>query len=150
MKGELHPADILREYALSFLGLPYLWGGDDPVAGFDCSGLALELLWSQGIGPKHDTTAHDLEGFLLQKGYPVAPQFGAFAFYGRKDRRTHVAFCLSQGLILEAGGGGSRTTDKASAIQQNAYVRIRPLKHRNDLQSVIMPDYDWVDFIGKG
>jgi len=27
----------------------YLWGGDDPLAGFDCSGFVIEILKSVGI-----------------------------------------------------------------------------------------------------
>ena len=37
------------DYAYSFLGTPYRWGGDDPLTGIDCSGLALEVLKAAGI-----------------------------------------------------------------------------------------------------
>ena len=37
---------IATEVAMGFRGLPYLWGGDDPVAAFDCSRMCIEVLKS--------------------------------------------------------------------------------------------------------
>jgi len=35
-------------YAMAMLGKPYLWGGSDPAAGFDCSGLVLSASRCRG------------------------------------------------------------------------------------------------------
>ncbi|MFC1535727.1 NlpC/P60 family protein, partial [Candidatus Neomarinimicrobiota bacterium] len=40
---------IASSIAFHFVGLPYLWGGDDAVAGYDCSGLVIEILKSVGL-----------------------------------------------------------------------------------------------------
>jgi len=46
--------------ALSYLGTPYVWGGDDP-SGFDCSGFVIECLKSAGIlNEREDYTAESL------------------------------------------------------------------------------------------
>lgn len=46
--------------ALSYLGTPYIWGGDDP-SGFDCSGFVIECLKSVGLlSEKEDYTADGL------------------------------------------------------------------------------------------
>jgi cell wall-associated NlpC family hydrolase len=39
------------EYAEKFIGKFYKWGGDDP-AGFDYSGLAIEVLKAVGVLPR--------------------------------------------------------------------------------------------------
>ena len=42
------------DYALRFIGRPYIWGGDGSGkthGGFDCSGLVLEALKACGIIP---------------------------------------------------------------------------------------------------
>ncbi len=53
MSSGLLRAQYLRaaavSYAQRFIGLPYLWGGDDPIAGFDCSGLIVDVLQAVGL-----------------------------------------------------------------------------------------------------
>lgn len=131
----------LQMYAMSMVGLPYRWGGDDPVEGFDCSGLVLELLKSVGVMPGSvDMTAAGLADYF--KARKVAPKFGALSFYGT-GKITHVGFCLDEKLMLEAGGGTSKTLTKDDASKQNAYVRIRPIMSRGDLVDILMPKYPW-------
>lgn len=126
-------AEILYDVAMRLHGAPYRWGGDDPMAGFDCSGLVIELLQSCGVLPKGiDMTAQGL--FQYPVFQPVSfATLGALAFFGAsKSQVTHVGFCLNDQLMLEAGSGGSSTVDLATAIKQNAYVRVRPIKSRKD------------------
>lgn len=133
---------ILLYYAMSLVGTPYRWGGDDPIAGFDCSGLVQELLSSAGIDPPGDQTAQGLHDYFEKKGSFNKYGMGALAFFGESAKKiSHVAFCLDGYRMLEAGGGGSATTSLDAAIKQNAYVRIRPIKSRKDLQAIIMPYY---------
>lgn len=134
---------LLREYALSFLGQPYHWGGDDPIDGFDCSGLVQEILASVGEDPAGDQTAQKLHDYFAQTcGKPSRPELGALAFYGRSVKQvTHVAFCLDGARVLEAGGGGATCLSLVDAARLNAFVRIRPLTRRPDLVAVYLPLY---------
>lgn len=130
---------ILYDYAMQFVGKPYMWGGDDPLAGFDCSGLAIELLQAAGVlPPKYDTTAQGL--FLRCRGTDgivTTADFGYLAFYGANEEKiTHVAFCMDNYFMLEAGGGGSETLTIEDAIKQNAYIRLRPIRSRKDLVAI--------------
>ena len=43
--------EILCEYAQSFLGVPYRFGGRNRLEGFDCSQFVTELMISQGLVP---------------------------------------------------------------------------------------------------
>lgn len=135
--------DILYGYAMSFVGLPYRWGGDDPIHGYDCSGLVIELL--KGIGllpPVFDTTAAGLYKLWSQRGLEEHPAFGTLAYFG-SGKVTHIGFCLNDKLMLEAGGGGSKTLSAEDAAKQNAYVRIRPIRNRTDLVGFNRPNYPW-------
>lgn len=51
-----------------WLTSPYLWGGDDPLAGFDCSGLAGEYLKSIGLIPRGQRmTAQGLLSYFVRQ-----------------------------------------------------------------------------------
>lgn len=133
----------LERQIQAFLGLPYIWGGQHPALGFDCSGLVLELLTSIGMVPNHlDMTAHDLSQYLRQKSAEEVKtyEFGDIVFFG-SPHISHVGFVLDERLMVEAGGGGSKTLTKEDAIHHQAFVRIRPISVRLDLRCVLRPLY---------
>jgi len=134
--------DRLIDYAMKFVGIPYKWGGDNPIDGFDCSGFMQELLQSVGIDPPGDQTANVLHRYFSAQGTVVQnPQAGALVFYGTLTKMTHIAMCIDSFRIIEAGGGGSNTLTWEDAAKQAAYIRIRPIRRRKDLQAIIMPRY---------
>lgn len=134
----------LVEYATSFVGLPYRWGGDDPMAGFDCSGLVQEILASVGEDPAGDQTAHTLYRHFSRHGYtPPENEWraGDLAFFGTQQKIRHVGFCVDSFRMVEAGGGGSNIHTLQDAEQANAYIRIRPVKQRTDFYHRLRPEY---------
>jgi murein DD-endopeptidase len=94
---------IILNYAYSFLGTPYRWGGDDPLLGVDCSGLVLEVLKAVGIFKgSYDTTAQGLYTELLIKQAKLtkSPEELCLAFYGKSNKEiNHVGICISLSLI---------------------------------------------------
>lgn len=133
---------ILYDYAMSFVGQPYRWGGDDPIHGYDCSGLVQEILESCGVDPKGDQTAQGLYDYFEKRGHWNRIMLGALAFFGKDAKHiTHVGFCLDPYRMIEAGGGGSKTKTREDAAKSNAYVRVRPLDSRKDLVAIIRPSY---------
>jgi len=138
--------EALKVYVMSFLTLPYRWGGDDPMTGFDCSGFVLEILKSQGMWPnKEDATSQTLFKYFIQLGHQAftrTPEFGSILFFGKSpDQVTHTAFALNPFQMVEAGGGGSTTVNLKAAEEQNAFIRIRPI--RSDLIGAFNPFYSW-------
>jgi cell wall-associated NlpC family hydrolase len=134
--------DLLKAYALSFLGVPYKWGGSNPIEGIDCSGFVQEILKSAGMDPPGDQTAQALYNHFESNSEWNKYALGSLAFYGESTTKiTHVAFCLDQYRCIEAGGGGSTTLSKEDAAKQNAFVRIRPIKARKDLVAILKPRY---------
>jgi len=143
---------ILIDYAMRFNNTPYRWGGDDPIEGYDCSGLVQDILASVGQDPPGDQTAQGLFNFFSQNGIIFGPHktisdadaIGAIAFFGKGNASiSHVGFIVSNSPLrmIEAGGGGSHTQDKKDAARQNAFVRVRPVGSRKDIIAIIRPHY---------
>ncbi len=123
------PLDVAVKVAWSFLGKPYIWGGDDPVAGFDCSGFVIEILRSVGLLPRDgDWSAATLATKFTATTEPKA---GCLVFWqNAAGHIVHVEFCVTDELSIGAAGGGSATVSNFDAIKQNAYVKVRPFKGR--------------------
>jgi len=133
--------EIATKVAWSFLGKPYLWGGDDPVAGFDCSGFMNEVLKSVGALPrKGDWTAAALRDRFAAAAV-AQPYAGCLVFYGPTTAGpiTHVEFCLDGEHSIGASGGGSKTLSPADAVAQNAYIKVRPILSRAGIVAYVDP-----------
>lgn len=123
-------------FVKSLLGKWYIWGGDDP-SGFDCSGMVVEGLKSIGAIPyDSDFTADGLwrRYKAYQTGHPVE---GCLIFWFKGDRAYHVAVCLDEEYCVTADGGGSKVLSEADAIKHNAFVKIRPITHRQDMPKFV-------------
>ncbi|MHC4867452.1 MAG: NlpC/P60 family protein [Planctomycetota bacterium] len=115
------------------LGEPYLWAGDDPLGGFDCSGLAGEGLRSVGVIGRADRYASFQLAEMWQATTDIKP--GCLLFWNRRQqdgsqRIGHVEIVwrvLDDGTVLTIGasGGGRKTDTLQDAIDSDAYVKIR-------------------------
>lgn len=132
----------ISEYALKFIGRPYVWGGDGSGkcgGGFDCSGLVLECLQAFGILPSGDKTAQGIYEALCKIGWVAVPVKAVahddVLFFGKDLKHiTHVAIAIGGGLMVEAGGGGSKCKTPATST---GMVRVRPISWRKDLVAVL-------------
>ena len=135
--SEKETKNIMIDYAKSFIGTPYLWGGES-FGGFDCSGFVQEVLKCVGLDPKGDQTAQALYNYFSKKSLGSGIQKGSLLFFGKSlEKITHVAIAIDHYHMIEAGGGGINTINVSTAIKQKAMVRIRPIKNRNDIISAI-------------
>jgi hypothetical protein len=115
---------LALNYLQQFIGRWYKWGGDDP-SGFDCSGIAIEMLKSVGLFPRGaDATA----ATLVHRYKPSTPKPGALIFRGSPVVHVEVIFAVIGDDILTIGasGGGRDTKTEADAIKRNAFIKMRP------------------------
>jgi cell wall-associated NlpC family hydrolase len=137
---------VLFQYMMAMVGLPYVSGGNNPLTGVDCSGLALLYLTAAGQWPHGvDATAQGIHDQLLANGAAkpmsqASGQFGDLAFFGKSPKDvTHVGVMMAWNLMLEAGGGDSTTTTRDAAAARNAFVRVRPHQFRKDYLYIVRP-----------
>lgn len=129
-----------QKVMLTYLHRPYIWGGDDPIRGFDCSGLVQELLAILDLDPVGDQTAQGLFNHFYKRKYSTFGDTGTLIFYGKSETEiSHVGMLFDSHTVLESGGGGSRTLTEKDAIDQNAFVRLRHIRKRKDIVMAIRP-----------
>jgi len=136
----LEHRDLALKIAWSFLGKPYRWGGDDPMAGFDCSGFIVELLRSTGhLDRGIDLTAQGLWDSFAAWEVSV-PYNGCLVFWQNyRGMVNHVELCLDNRHSIGASGGGGMCISEQDAIEQNAYIKIRPFRSRKPIRGFSDP-----------
>lgn len=86
------------EYALQFVGNPYVWGGTDPNVGADCSGFTSYVMRNvAGVSLSHSSRAQAGEGRRVENPLP-----GDLIFYSNGGRINHVAIYIGDGQIVHA------------------------------------------------
>lgn len=84
---------VAAGWALSQVGTPYVWGGETPGVGFDCSGLTWAAYRAAGVGLPRMAQAQFDAGPRLPAG--AEPQPGDLVFFGGgPDDVTHVGLYL--------------------------------------------------------
>jgi cell wall-associated NlpC family hydrolase len=132
------------DYARSFRGVAYRWGGKNRLEGMDCSGLVAECLKKAGIlGYLEEPDAQGLyDRFVGYRALQKLP--GDLLFFGASTSAIdHVAIVLDSYSMIESGGGDHTCTTLDTVIKKGAMVRERSLHLRGDLIAIIRPPYPW-------
>lgn len=135
---------VLYDVIMSYLHINYMWGGNSPLTGMDCSGVVIDILKTIGELPnKFDATSNALFEHYSMNGLSNEKKLGSLCFYGQHSGVIrHVGIMVNDEMILEAGGGTSKTKTLEDAIKHDARTRIRPYDYRKDLVEIILPDYE--------
>ncbi len=115
--------------AKSYLGMPYVWGGESwNEGGCDCSGLFYLTLTKAGY-PCTRTTA---QGFSTYGKSVSEKKAGDLLFFGRSvNKITHCAIYLGNGQMIE-----SRGSSKNTRANPGIGVVISNVNRRNDLVKI--------------
>jgi len=150
MTGNLITREQFLIELIKYGNIPYIWGGENETIGLDCSGFAQKVLSILNMDPKGDQSAQGLfEHFSNRFSNPFASiksaDLGDLVFFGESvNKINHIAVCLGHGLMMEAGGGGSKTTTVEIAKSQKAKVRVVNIERRKDLVIILRPvDLPW-------
>jgi len=98
----INVAQLLKK-ANSFLGIPYLWGGNSTKA-FDCSGFSQTVYKSQGVLLPRDANMQVNLGDEIKPNDDFSNiEKGDLIFFGpNKDRITHVAISLGGPVFIHS------------------------------------------------
>jgi len=102
------------QYAMSQLGVPYVWGGATPGVGFDCSGLVMWAYAQVGVSLPHSSYA------MWDYGVPVSEDQlapGDIVFF---DSLGHVGLYIGNGEFIEAPHTGDVV--KISSLSEGWYA----------------------------
>lgn len=100
-------ANELVENAKELLGVKYVWGGNTPQSGLDCSGL-LYYIQKKAGSEVGDMTASGYS--KLGTKIPIGEQkVGDFLFFGSPV--NHCAIFIGNGYMIESRGGKKNTAD---------------------------------------
>lgn len=127
---------------IRFGNLPYIYGGDDPAVGLDCSGLVQQCLKLINLDPPGDQTADTLFRFFNNpgKGVPVVDcRLGDLLFFGGLTRITHCALGIDDEHMFEAAGGTKDMKTPELARAAGAKCKVSMIKRRKDLVAIIRP-----------
>jgi len=94
-------AEKLRQLALAWLHVPYMWGGRTPL-GIDCSGLVQVVFKLMGIDLPRDAWQQAQEGKVVKKLSEA--QAGDLAFFNDKETIVHTGILLNEQQIIHASG----------------------------------------------
>lgn len=120
-------ANELVVYAHNLIGTPYVWGGNTPEQGLDCSGLLYQVQRMAGssVG-RYNAATYANMGMKI----PVGQQKpGDFLFFGSPV--SHCAIYIGYGKMIESRGGRKNTADNPGTG-----VVISPVTRRHDLVCV--------------
>ena len=109
----------LCNYALQFVGNPYVWGGTSLTRGADCSGFVLSVFKNYGISLPHSSVAQATKGTKISLGDAKA---GDLVFYGNGKRINHVAIYLGGGRVVHASN--PRTGIRTSNVYYRTPVKV--------------------------
>lgn len=120
-------ANELVVYAHNLIGTPYVWGGNTPAQGLDCSGLLYYIQKKAGSDVRDMTASGYSElGKKIEIGQKKP---GDFLFFGRPV--THCAIYVGNGYMIESRGGRKNTAENPGMG-----VVKSPVSRRSDLSCI--------------
>lgn len=125
---------------LECLGVPYIWGGNSPMIGLDCSGFVQWVLKKMDmLDINKDHTAQDIYNSLVEKCAISSRIKGDCVLFFGTDRFniTHVAISINDEWMAEAAHGDSHCILKQHAIDKMARVEFNRILRRKDLVSCL-------------
>ena len=111
----------IANFAKSFVGGRYIYGGTNPYIGADCSGFVKYILANAaGVGLPRTSSEQSTRGTTVASADQLQP--GDLIFYGSGRSVSHVAMYIGDGKIVHASS--ARTGIKISNYNYRPIIRM--------------------------
>jgi len=94
--GDNEMGVAVAEYAIQFVGNPYVWGGTSLTEGADCSGFVMKVYEEFGVSLPHYSGSQRRQGYAVKGGLKNAQPGDLICYSG------HVAIYIGDGKIVHA------------------------------------------------
>ena len=135
---KFQPADDVLFRAIGLVGTPYVWGGNTPASGFDCSGL-IGFVYQDIAGIRLPRTTQQM---IKMKGTQVPRsqlKSGDIVFFSTAGhgRVSHAGIYVGGGRFVQApsSGGTVRLDSVNSTYWNKAYLQAKRVISRETLAS---------------
>lgn len=119
------PMDAFIAKAQQYIGVPYVWGGSTPSAGFDCSGYVCYVMNNCGQGWNVGRTNCNGLMYYCDKIAKSEMQPGDLIFFEKTYNTTgasHVGIYVGNNKMLHCGSGGVKYSDITTAYYTSHYL----------------------------
>ena len=124
--GRLAFGGSIADKALSYRGMPYIYGAESPSHGFDCSGLVSYVLHKKGLHPPRTAAEQSHYGTPVSRSQ-LKP--GDLVFFANTDKRgvSHVGIYIGNNSFVHAANPskGVRVDSLSKPYYVNHYYGAR-------------------------
>ena len=122
--GGSSTASDIANFAMSFVGYSYVWGGMSPSTGFDCSGLMYYVLTQYGYSMKRVANDQMTQGTAISRDNL---QVGDLVFFGYGSYANHVGMYIGNGNFVHAStpSTGVRVNSLNETYYNTRYIGAR-------------------------
>ena len=120
--------DVLMR-AISLVGTPYVWGGNTPESGFDCSGL-VNYVFRDMLDLRLPRTSRELSALSAPAVEAAWLATGDLVFFANGGQVSHVGIYVGDGRFLHAPSTGKdvRTDTLLSGYWGDKFMQARRME----------------------
>ncbi len=123
-------ANAVLMRAIGLVGTPYLYGGNTPESGFDCSGL-VTYVYREMLDLRLPRSSRELAAVQGPKIAPDRLATGDLVFFGSSGNVSHVGIYVGEGRFVHAPstGGTVRLDSLAGHYWKDHYTGAKRVLH---------------------
>ena len=103
-------ADSVVSRARSYMGRRYVWGGERPETGFDCSGFVRHIMRMAGVQLPRTSAQQARAGQEIPRDVSQL-RVGDLLTFGRAGRISHIGIYVGNGRYIHASSYAGRITE---------------------------------------